>query len=196
MSSRIAMTLCLLPLIAGGCNPFAMRGGKAARIQTVAAAEPTTQPVPTEPVNGPTPLKQLRKADFQGWHLTVMIDGRETQPAYREGTRQIWSAGVVSPTPKVEFVADRPYLGEFRDARLSLHAVRDGRVVVSELWQYVGEATLAPLNGIALNRLRRVADGEIAEHTALPPGQYRLTLHVRGEETWDRQYVDLDVKTH
>jgi hypothetical protein len=188
--------LLLLSLLVAGCRRAAVDADAPASPTTATdtTASEFTQPVRTEPVSGPTPLRQLRKADFQGWYLTVLIDGREALPSYLEGERQIWTAGVVSTTPSVEFVADRPYLGAFEEARLTLRPIRNGQVVMEEVWLYAGEARCAPLRGVRLDRLRRVDGEDVIDHAALPPGRYRLNLHVRGERTWDRQYVDLTIK--
>jgi hypothetical protein len=190
------LALLLLPLLAAGCRRAAVDADtpEPPTAQAGAPSSEFTQPVRTEPVSGPTPLRQLRKADFQGWNLTVLIDGRETIPTYLEGERQVWTAGVVSTTPSVEFVTDRPYLGAFADARLTLRPIRNGQVVMDEVWMYAGEARPAPLRGVRLDHLRRVDGEDVIDHAALPPGRYRLNLHVRGEQTWDRQYIDLTVE--
>jgi hypothetical protein len=153
----------------------------------------TPAPTPTEPLSTPTPLKQLRKANFQGWYLTVLVDGRQTRPADISEKRQVWQAGNVSPTPSVEFVLDREALGGFLASRISLRPVRDGRPVLDELWLPAESTAARPLERTRLSGFRQVRDNEITHHDALPPGRYRLILHIRGEQNWDQQYIDLQI---
>jgi hypothetical protein len=183
--------LMVLALLVAGCdnglqtsNPFkgdpSSPAGASASTDTPARTPPQT----TKP-----------QRDFTGHSLTVTLDGQVTRPGRTRQGQQIWDGGVINPTPILTFTLDEQKLGAFQRANLIINPRRDGRVDPTDLWEYAGSQPLQPAVNITLDRFNHFADNTMQQDlTALPPGTYRISLQVTGENTWDRQYIDVTVE--
>lgn len=183
-----------------GQNPFQSKGKTQPAAQ--APAKQTEEPAPAEnepaepaKLPGP-PMPTAAKPDFQGQHLTVRLDGQTTAPAEDSEIEQIWIVNEpISPAPTLQFTLDEAALGPVKKASIIINPIVDGEVRQADLWQYAGRTALAPGQPIALDVFHHIAEGGIEQNLqALPPGEYRISIQVNGEQTWDRQHIRATVK--
>ena len=133
--------------------------------------------------------------DFQGYFLTVKIDGYQTEKLKIEGNEQIWTILEASPTPKILFEMDENKLGPLKTATININPLINGKPDLQDVWQYAGQDQITPGTEILLDMFNHFFDGKmIAGIKELPAGKYRLGLQVNGEDSWDRQYVDFEIK--
>lgn len=154
---------------------------------------------PFEKKDGPTskpPLENDKTEDFQGYFLTVKIDGNQTKKLKIEGNEQIWGVLQASPTPKIIFEMDENKLGPLKSASININPLINGKPDLQDIWQYAGQDQIIPEEEILLDMFNHFFDGKmVAGLKELPAGKYRLSLQVNGENnTWDRQYIDFEIK--
>ncbi len=141
------------------------------------------------------PLVNDDAEDFQGYYLTVTIDGSLTEKLKIEGNEQIWTTPVASPAPTIMFKMDEYKLGALKNATVNINPLINGKPNLQDIWQYAGTEPILPGDEIRLNLFNHFFDGRmIPGQRELPSGKYRLSLQVNGEESWDRQYIDFEVK--
>lgn len=149
----------------------------------------------TDGPNSLPPLENNDAEDFQGYFLTVKIDGYQTEKLKVEDNVQIWEALESSPTPKILFEMDENKLGPLKTATININPLINGKPDFQDIWQYAGEDKITPGKEIWLNLFNHFFDDKmIAGVRELPAGKYRLNLQVNGDDSWDRQYVDFEIK--
>ena len=132
---------------------------------------------------------------FQGFNIIVIIDGKKTTTAQKDGSEQIWTVPPCSSTPTLTFTMDENILGPLNVASLLLNPIRNGQPVVQNIWQYAGSDKIEPGKKVTLNLFTHIAEKKMQQNIGeLPAGKYRLSVQVNGEKTWDRQYIDIEVK--
>jgi len=138
--------------------------------------------------------KLKEKEDFRGWYLTVWVDGKQTHEGEKLGRDQTWEGGQVSTTPTIKVAMDTARLGSLKSAEILLNPVSArGGVDGSDMWQPKAKLTEVG-KGIKLGPFDHIGGGKMVKADALPPGRYRLSVHIDGEKTWDRQYVMITVR--
>lgn len=141
------------------------------------------------------PLENDDAADFQGYYLTVKIDGYQTERLKTEGYEQIWTTRETSPSPTIMFKVDEYKLGTFKAATISINPLINGKPNLRDIWQYAGAEAITPDDKTRLNLFNHFFDDRmVSGQKELPAGKYRLSLQVNCEEGWDRQYIDFEVK--
>ena len=165
---------CLLTTT--GCefkNPFAKKDGPASR----------------------PPLENDDAENFQGHFLTVKIDSYQTEKLKIEGNEQIWTILEASSTPKILFKMDENKLGPLKTATININPLINGKPDLKDIWKYSGKDKITAGMEIQLNLFNHFFDDKmIAGVKELPAGKYRLSLHVVGEDSWDRQNIDFEIK--
>jgi hypothetical protein len=133
------------------------------------------------------------KGDHQGWSLTVAIDGSESSPGEAgPGGVQYWTVPSFSARPVIRFAADKKKLGKFRMASVWLNPYVNGDLDCRKLYK-LEAADLAPGRECHARRWGRFFDGyEVVE--GIPSGRYRLAIQAWGEKSWDRQYMNVEVR--
>ena len=148
-----------------------------------------------KPPEAQTPAPAM---DHQGFHLTVLIDGQRTQQGDTEDGAQIWVAPKCSRVPFLQFSLDTLALGKIReDATLTIYPMHQSKVDLTDFFVYSGDKKLQPGSPIKLDQFTHFHDQTAeANLTALPAGQYRITLKALGdkENQWDRQYIDVNIE--
>lgn len=141
------------------------------------------------------PLENDDADDFQGYYLTVKIDGYQTDKLKTEGYEQIWTTRDTSPSPTVIFKVDEYKLGTFKTATVSINPLINGKPNIQDIWQYASSEPITPDYETQLNLFNHFFDGRmVSGQKELPAGKYRLNLKVNCEEGWDRQYIDFEIK--
>lgn len=143
----------------------------------------------------PLPLEQEEAENFQGYFLTVKIDGFQAEKLKIEGNEQIWTVLKCSPTPTIMFEMNENKLGPLKIATININPLINGKPDRQDIWLYAGKDAIEPSQEIRLNSFNHFSDGKmIAGIKELPTGKYRLSLQVNGEDTWDRQFIDFEIK--
>ena len=136
------------------------------------------------------------KPDFQGHHLIVDVDGRQTALGKMSGGRQLWLLGSCSAAPTLKVSANTDRIGRFKEMDLAFYPVtgdkvdRTVRYVPYSLWG----SKPKPGRHLKLKRFKRVIAGAEEKVKGLPAGDYLLVVQVNGEKTWDRQDISVTVK--
>jgi hypothetical protein len=199
---RYAMTMLLLgTLICSmiGCETggSALQSkGRTEPIAQVPADAPAPEPTARSAPTAPPPMPTADKPDFQGHHLNVALDGQATTPVVSGQVEQIWRvADPIAATPTVRFTFEETALGPMKKASIIINPIVDGEVQQANLWQYAGRSPLEPGQSIALGVFHHIADGKIDQNVkGLPPGEYRISVQVNGQATWDRQHIRVTVE--
>jgi hypothetical protein len=134
-------------------------------------------------------------ADFQGYFLSVKIDGVQTRELRIVDNEQIWNAGDCSSAPAVMFEVDQEKLAPIKNATISINPLIGGQPDLEDIWLYTGKDEMVPGKEISLDSFDHFVDGKVFTGLKkLPAGKYRLALQVNGYDTWDRQLINIEVK--
>ena len=148
-------------------------------------------PFAKKPAPPPRPDTRGRNLpDFQGYFISVKIDGEQTRKLKTVDNEQIWTVGECSSTPTVIFEVDQEKLAPVKNATITINPVIGDKAELRDIWLYTGGEEISPGRAIELKSFEHVSDGKIVSGLrALPPGRYRLSLQVNGYDAWDRQLI-------
>ena len=133
--------------------------------------------------------------DYQGFSMTVNVGGEQTVMARKEGGAQIWTVPACTATPTIMFTMDENKLGMLKKASIAFNPLKAGKVDQSNFYLYVGGTKILPGRELELNLFNHFHDGGMDQNVErLPVGRYRINIQVNGRTSWDRQYVDTEVK--
>jgi len=135
-----------------------------------------------------------KKDDFQGYYLTVFIDGRETAQAEKRGDEQLWTVGECSGNPTIRFHMDTGHLGDRKTVGLVINPMKGTAPDHGVLFQNDSIKGLKPGKDLTLDGFDRIGDGKLVKLKGLPPGKYWFSFMVNGHKTWDRQRILVEVK--
>ena len=141
------------------------------------------------------PAPRQKKEEFQGWHLTVWVDGDKTKATGRKMDGQlVWKADDIEPNPIIKFTFDEAHLGRFRQLQVTINPTKaDGSRDYGRMYKPRGVQ-------IPVGKDIRLAsfeffDGRRLSHVSgLPTGRYILSVRVTGERSWDRQCIPIKVE--
>ncbi len=188
-----------------GCAELSKAMDDAAK-QAAAVANESTAPAPPAasapaPATPPPPSGRVAprttgKAEFEGWYLTVWLDGKKTRPTPQKDLgERVWIVADISRNPVVKVQFDAGHLGDFRTADVVINPIKAGKTDPNDLWHHPAVRTaLKPGQPLKLTSFNHIAGGKLTAHTALPPGQYSIKVSINGTHTWDRQVVHVTVK--
>ena len=175
------MTVALLAagvLTSAGCQSMTSKGK--------AGTGPKTK-------NQPSPATAMD--DYQGFYMTVKVDGKKTVMSQEEDGMQIWTVPPCSATPTIMFTMDGKKLGALRGASITISTLKAGKVDPSNFYQYAGGTKFLPGRKLKLDIFNHFYNGRMDQNVKkLPQGSYRINIQVNGRKSWDRQYIDTEVR--
>ncbi len=133
--------------------------------------------------------------DYQGFYMTVKVDGKKTVMSQKEDGMQIWTVPACSATPTIMFTMHAKKLGALKGASITISTLKKGKVDPSNFYQYAGGIKFLPSRKLKLNIFNHFHSGKMDQNVKkLPQGSYRINIQVNGGKSWDRQYIDTEVK--
>lgn len=130
----------------------------------------------------------LTRRNFVGKSLTVFLDGRQTQPL-GEADPEAWTVKPISGNPTIRFMVDpKAFELPIRRVNISIHPVVDGKTDQTAVY-WPTERPAQPDQKVTAKSFEYVSQGRYRKVAKLPPGRYRLFLHVIGQKNQDRQII-------
>ena len=181
---KTTVTLLVIGVLtAAGCQSITSKGQK-----TDTSPDMDTQAAP--PLTDTSVME-----DYQGFYMTVEIGGEQTVMSQKEGGVQIWTVSACAATPTIVFTMDENKLGTLKKASIAFNPLKAGKVDLSNFYLYAGGTKFLPGSELELDVFNHFHDGRMDQNVKkLPPGEYRISIQVNGGKSWDRQYVDTEVK--
>lgn len=132
----------------------------------------------TATINGLTPVKLVK-------HLIPQSE--DVQFGAVDGA---WF--IISGPMKLKVTYDKAVLGEYKSFEVDAVGIKDGKEDYMSLFQTEDPAKQqVPVDQEVEIK---IWDKFMKKFDQLPPGQYRLNLHVNGTKSWDRMTIALEVK--
>ena len=135
----------------------------------------------------------LTLRNFVGKSLSVFLDGHRTQPI-KGSNPAAWTVEPISGNPTIRFMVDpKTFELPIRRVNISIHPVVDGKADQTAAY-WPTKRPAQPDREVTAKSFEYVSQGRYQKIAKLPPGRYRLFIHVIGQKNQDRQVILLTVK--